>query len=401
MLVSLFSAKARLWLRGRQGILTHMEQAAWQMAKEQDPKPVIWFHCASLGEFEQGRPVIEQFRKDFPNWCILLTFFSPSGYEVRKEYAQADHVFYLPVDTPANVSSFLNIWKPAMAVFVKYEFWFNYLHALQQRQIPLYFVSSVFRPGQHFFKWYGGWSLRHLRSVTRIFVQDAYSARLLSDHGVLNVSQSGDTRFDRVFTLMQSPVQFPLVKEFSEGHRVIVAGSSWPADEALLESLTLDNVRFIIAPHEVHNERVRNLMQRWKGKAIRFSELKEGVPADAKALVIDTIGMLSSLYQYGDMALIGGGFGKGIHNTLEAATFGLPVLFGPNYEKFTEARELIALGGAFCVRSPEEFQNRVNYLLAYEDRLKEVSETCRQYVIGQKGATQVIMDELRLKAADY
>ena len=402
--IALFSSKARLWSSGRKGLLNHMASVVKHEASSDNTNPVIWFHCASLGEFEQGRPVLEAFRKEFPTWRILLTFFSPSGFEVRKDYAHADHVFYLPLDTPGRVNRFLDLWKPAMVVFVKYEFWFNYMDALFKRQIPLYVISAIFRPSQHFFKWYGQWARKHLHFVSRIFVQDAQSAELLAAHGLRNVEHSGDTRFDRVYKLGQSPADYPLVKQFTQGHRVIVAGSTWPEDEALLQAIPLHDVhkiRFIIAPHEVHEERIRQLLKQWQGKALRYSEFDGNASTEVRALIIDRIGMLSSLYQYGDMALIGGGFGKGIHNTLEAATFGLPVLIGPNYKKFAEARELLARGGACCVQSPGDFRKRVKAFLDDPEALREAAGTGRHYVATQRGATDMIMDELRTKANAY
>ncbi len=466
-IASLFSAKARQWLSGRKGILQKMQEAAGEVEShggtsqddgrhsggqkgyhgsdsrgdghhsqgqhnrtsnsqgqqnrhsnhKQGPEPspagspTIWFHCASLGEFEQGRPVLERFRERHPGWRILLTFFSPSGYEIRKNYAGADHVFYLPADTPSNVESFLNIWRPEMAVFVKYEFWFNYLAGLARRSIPTFVISAIFRENQLFFRPYGGWFRKQLKHVTRFFVQDEASQKLLVRHGIEQAEVSGDTRFDRVYQLSRKPGSFTDIARFAEGKFVMVAGSTWPADEALVGSLIRGsalhdnelNMKFIIAPHEVHSERIDRLMGSLGTGALKYSEYTESASADAKVLtdakvlVIDRIGMLSRLYQYGQLAFIGGGFGQGIHNILEAAAFGLPVLFGPNYHKFAEARDLVAKKGAFCVHDEAQLREKVAELTADVDkpgkpsRLRETGEICRGYVESKHGATDAII----------
>ncbi len=398
-----FSVKARLWLSGRRRLLMEMQEAAGKDFGIGQRRPVIWFHCASLGEFEQGRPVLERFRKENPGWYVLLTFFSPSGYEVRKNYAGADRVFYLPLDTAANVRQFLDIWKPQMVVFVKYEYWFTYIGELHRRQIPIVVISAIFREGQYFFRSFGIWFLKHLRLIKCFFVQDEASAALLKAHGIENVVIGGDTRFDRVWRLREAPEAFPEVAAFAGDGVVMIAGSTWPKDEQALKPLLEDkslSMRFIIAPHEVTEERLKYLEAITNVACIRHSHLAASyasgrhIDKDARVLIIDSIGKLSHLYQYGQVALIGGGFGQGIHNILEAATFGLPVFFGPNYHKFAEARELIDLGGAFKFATADELHQQVTALLADKHRLQQCTDTCLNYVESKKGATDVIIKHL-------
>ncbi len=325
-LASFFSPKARQWAEGRANLFREMDEAAAGSGK------VAWFHCASLGEFEQGRPVIEKFRKDFPEFKILLTFFSPSGYEIRKNYAGADHVFYLPLDSRKNVKRFLEIWEPRVAVFVKYEFWFNFIHGLHQRNIPMILISAIFRPGQHFFRFYGGWFRKQLGKFSAVFVQDKASLDLLKSAGISNARISGDTRFDRVFQVSQQPQDFPEIAAFAKEQPVMVCGSTWPADEQLLLPLMNNQqleMKFIVAPHEIREEDIKTLEDKLIVKSARYSLPEGKVPGQTRVLIVDRIGLLSHLYQYGQMAYIGGGFGRGIHNILEAATFGLPVFLDP------------------------------------------------------------------------
>lgn len=386
---SLFNGKARKWLRGRKGIFT-------RISGEVDPESdLAWFHCASLGEFEQGRPVIEAFKKNFPGYRIMVTFFSPSGYEVRKNYDGADHIFYLPIDTLGNAGRFLELTRPTIAFFIKYEYWFNYLEQLHKRNIPVIGVSSIFRPGQRFFRWYGGWQRSLLKGFAHFFVQDQTSEKLLKEAGIDQVTVGGDTRFDRVFEIAGKARAFPLVEKFKGTGRIFIAGSTWPQDEALVIELIekkYDHLKFIIAPHEVHKERIDGLMKRLPARSLRFSELNENNTVASKILVIDNIGILSHLYQYGDLAHIGGGFGVGIHNILEAATFGLPVTFGPNYHKFREARELIERGGAFPVTSEKEFLEISGKLLSDESLLTKASGICKSYVDVNRGATGKVIN---------
>ncbi len=374
-----------------------MEQSAG------DPRPLAWFHCASLGEFEQGRPVIERFRAAYPDYQILLTFFSPSGFEIQKKYQGADWVFYLPLDTPSNAERFINTWRPSLAVFIKYEYWFNYIDALHRKDIPCLVVSAIFRPQQHFFRWYGRWSGRQLRKISAFYVQNAESARLLSRIGIQTASISGDTRFDRVYHIGQHPRSFPELAFFTETSRpILVAGSTWLADEALLNEVfdkAEYNLQMIIAPHEISDACVRRLQDLFQGMAFRYSDLagkgSEAQVSGKRVLIIDSVGMLSQLYQFASLAYIGGGFGKGIHNILEAATFGVPVFFGPRYGQFAEAVELIDRGGAFAVSSAGELLRGVNLMLSDPHCLEKASESCRNYVEENRGATQVIVEGIK------
>jgi 3-deoxy-D-manno-octulosonic-acid transferase len=380
---------------------------------------VAWYHCASLGEFEQGRPVIEAFRRRHPDWKILLTFFSPSGYEIRKNYEGADWVFYLPLDTPWNAKKFIRIVNPSLVVFVKYEFWFRYLDVLYRRKVPVYVISANFRPNHHFFKWYGGWALKQLKKVTRFFVQDESSAELLRAKGIEQVTVSGDTRFDRVSAVVLNPKSFPLVEIFAGQMPVFLAGSTWPADEELILKLIEkygEKMKFIIAPHEVDEKRVGSWQlaigltpsltpsPNWgrdgvgaiwlRGEVIAFSQLTEDNATSASVIIVDSIGYLSHLYQYATIAYIGGGFGAGIHNILEAAAFGKPVIFGPKYKKFREAVDLINLGGAFSIESMEQLNNSTIELLDHPDIYAKTSEICRSYVKSSCGATRIILEGL-------
>ena len=361
---ALFNPKAKQWIVGRKAAPSLTPSPNWG---REGVGATAWFHCASLGEFEQGRPVIEAFREAHPDCKIVLTFFSPSGYEVRKNYKGADHVFYLPLDTPSNAKKFVHLVRPSLVVFVKYEFWFRYLDVLYREKIPVYVVSAIFRPDQHFFRWYGGWSKKQLRKVTGFFVQDESSEELLRAKGIGQVVVSGDTRFDRVAAIAADAKPFPLVEKFAAGCPVFVAGSTWPADEELILKLIEevgDRVKFIIAPHEVGVERVDALRDKIPNSkfqianpepgTILFSELTPENAASANVLIVNGIGYLSHLYQYATIAYIGGGFGAGIHNILEAAAFGKPVIFGPNYEKFKEANELIEKGGAFSISNSRQ-----------------------------------------------
>lgn len=388
---AIFNSKARLWAKGRKNIFIEIEKTV------KSGKPLAWFHCASLGEFEQGRPVMEAFRKTFPGYKILLTFFSPSGYEVRKNYPGADYIFYLPIDTSRNAQRFLELTKPAMAVFIKYEYWFNYIRYCYKTGIPMIGVSSIFRPGQRFFKWYGGWQLNMLRKFDHFFVQNQTSADLLLAEGISQVTVSGDTRFDRVVEISRHAQKFPDVEIFRNGEKVIIAGSTWPKDEELIFALiaqNISNLKFIIAPHEVHSSRIEDLMQKLPETTIRFSAITTSNPAEAKVLVIDNIGILSHLYQYADIALIGGGFGVGIHNILEAAAFGLPVVFGPNYQKFQEAVALLKAGGAFAVEGKPDFIDLVLSFVGQENKLHTASEVGRNYVLSNCGATAKVIHYL-------
>ncbi|WP_423149574.1 3-deoxy-D-manno-octulosonic acid transferase [Rubrolithibacter danxiaensis] len=387
---SFFNRKARLWINGRKNIFKIIE-------KEQITGSTIWFHFASLGEFEQGRPVLEKIKQLYPHKKTFVTFFSPSGYEVRKNFAFADYVFYLPMDSKSNAEKFIKLVNPEIAVFTKYEYWYHYYHELAEKKIPLYVISAIFRKEQPFFKWYGGLHRRILGFVSHFFVQDEKSKQLLDSMEVRKVTISGDTRFDRVFENSQNPQQIQQVEDFCSGSNIFIAGSTWPQDEKLISALTQKNHgwKFIIAPHEIKEEKIISLEESLKVRSVRFSKVKSGaaLPSDASVLIIDNIGMLSSLYQYGNIAYIGGGFGSGIHNTLEAAAFGLPVIFGPNYQRFLEAKELIEAGAAFSIRDSEELET---VLLKLKDPViqKEKGLIAKMYVKNHTGATNKIVEKI-------
>jgi 3-deoxy-D-manno-octulosonic-acid transferase len=334
----------------------------------QQLKSSIWFHFASLGEFEQGRPVLEAVKKDYPQHPIVVTFFSPSGYEPRKNTPLADAVYYLPLDRAANAQKFINTINPVMAIFTKYEYWYHFFNELHKQHVPLYIISGIFRPGQVFFKWYGGLHRKMLKMVTWFFVQDIPSKHLLHDAGITNVTISGDTRFDRVWANARQPKSLKYVAEFKNNQKLFIAGSTWPADEKLIADLVTQypDWKFIIAPHEIGEDKISGLVNLLpKETTVRFSQINT-LSALHTTLIIDNIGMLSSLYQYADIAYIGGGFGAGIHNTLEAAAFGMPVIFGPKYDKFKEARDLVELKAGFSINNQEEL-NAVAGLLMKDD----------------------------------
>ena len=387
-IASFFNPKARLWIIGRKNIFKEIEFAI-QKLKTQN---LIWFHCASLGEFEQGRPLMEAMKKKDPSVRILLTFFSPSGYEIRKNYSGADHVFYLPLDTPANAKKFIEIVKPSKVFFVKYEFWFNFLKALKRKNIPTYLVSGIFRDDHHFFKSSGAWFRKQLSAFTHFYLQDEKSVRLLNSIGYFNVTLAGDTRFDRVFEVAANVNQNDLIKQFVADKKMLIVGSSWMEDEAIVSSIKLAPLKLIIAPHEVNKAHLDSMVDRFGSAAsvLLYSNANESNVSDAQILIIDNRGMLSSLYQYATVAFIGGGFGKGIHNILEAATFGLPIIFGPNYKKFTEAKELIKLGGAFSIKDSSDFEKTM-HLLDDEQVLKTASLISKMYIKTHVGATGRIL----------
>jgi 3-deoxy-D-manno-octulosonic-acid transferase len=399
---SLFNVKARLWVNGRKNIfkLLELEIRNFRSNNQHPASDLIWIHCASLGEFEQGRPLIEKLKIKDENIKFILTFFSPSGYEVRKNYKNADLIFYLPIDTPGNAKQFLKIVKPKAAIFVKYEFWFNYLEELKRLTIPTYLVSGIFRKNHYFFKVYGEWYRKQLNSFTYFFLQDEYSKELLYSAGFKNCTISGDTRFDRVAEIAKSVSSIPVIDQFKENNKILILGSTWPEDEKLISEWTKSSnfqdkkIKLIIAPHEINEEHIVSIIRQFSDfSVLRFSKADEKNLGEAKILIIDNIGMLSSVYQYGSIAYIGGGFGKGIHNILEAATFNLPVIFGPNYGKFIEAKELIQLGGAFSVSDIGEFINTIS-LLGDEQVLKTASQISGYYVESKVGATDKILNAI-------
>ena len=361
----------------------------------------IWIHAASLGEFEQGRPIMEAIRKRYPQYKILLTFFSPSGYEVRKNYDGADVICYLPFDTPFKVKKFLNLANPTMAIFIKYEFWYNYLAELRRRNIPTYLVSGIFRHDQLFFKWYGGWYLKALQCFDRLFLQDEASARLLAEFGITKVSVCGDTRFDRVLEIQRQARFLSAVEEFvGDGDRlVVVAGSSWPQDEDVFLPYFNEHagMKLIIAPHEIHREHLMDIESKLKRPSIRLSETNEQTVTGKDCMIVDSFGLLSSIYRYGHLAYIGGGFGKGIHNTLEAAVYGIPVLFGPKYQKFREAKDLILAGGVFSIANENDFRALMEKMTANPEFRQSAGRIVADYVQKNSRVTEKILKELPLK----
>ncbi|MGC9354157.1 MAG: 3-deoxy-D-manno-octulosonic acid transferase, partial [Mariniphaga sp.] len=357
-----------------------------------------WVHCASLGEFEQGRPLIEEIRKQFPDYRILLTFFSPSGYEIRKNYELADIVMYLPADTCRNAKKFLQLVQPDKAFFIKYEYWYFYIDELKKRNIPLFVVSAIFRENQHFFKnsLWGKWYRQMLLKTDHFFVQNEKSAQLLQSIGLNNFTVSGDTRFDRVATIANSAKEIPIVEKFKNSQPLLIAGSTWKPDEELLAGFinSHPNLKVVFAPHEVTPANMNRLEQLLKTSHIRLSKAGENEIDRYRVLIIDSIGLLSSLYQYGNVAYIGGGFGVGIHNILEAATFGLPVIFGPNYEKFKEAVDLKNLGGAFPIQNIEQLESKLNDFLTDNSKLAEASKVCKNYIEKNVGSTNLIIKKV-------
>lgn len=387
-LAALRNKKAKLWKDGRRNIFDHMSKSI------KPNEDIVWVHCASLGEFEQGRPIIEQIRKVDPSKKILLTFFSPSGYEIRKNYEGADYIFYLPIDTRGNVKRFMDIVNPKAAIFIKYEFWLNYLGELGKRNVPTYVVSAIFRPKSIFFRpW--GWAWRKaLKSFTTIFVQNQESKNLLASIGHSNVVIAGDTRFDRVAAIAKMRRDIPIVERFKGDSRLFVAGSTWGPDEELLIELINDNptIRFVIAPHEMDEARIKHIITSVKGGAARYTESTDNSDfSDKQVLILDTVGILSAVYGYATWSYIGGGFGVGIHNTLEAATFGLPIAFGPKYKKFQEACDMIELRAATSIKNSEELKDWFEPLRDDEEYLEMTSHAAKEYAEHNCGATAMVV----------
>lgn len=405
-IASLFNEKVRkMW---------HGEREAFKILKQKvDPNAkYIWFHAASLGEFEQGRPLMERIRKDYPQYKILLTFYSPSGYEVRKNYEGADIICYMPVDTRLNAIRFLRLVRPVMAFFIKYEFWSNFLHILKHRNIPTYSVSSIFREDQVFFKWYGRSYAGVLKCFTRFFVQNEESKRLLEGIGITAVDVVGDTRFDRVLQIKEAAKQLPICEAFRTGvassqsadvphhdFKVFVAGSSWPPDENIFIPFFNEHKdwRLLIAPHVIAEEHLKLIFSLIKGKkVVRYTQTTPEEAAEADVLIIDCFGLLSSMYNYGDVAYIGGGFGVGIHNTLEAAVWNMPVIFGPNNKKFQEAQGLLKSGGGFEINTYEDFSGLMSSLMNDETFLKQAGDKAGTYVAHLAGATDKVLASVKL-----
>lgn len=405
-IASLFNEKVRKMWRG--------EREAFKILKQKvDPNAkYIWFHAASLGEFEQGRPLMERIRKDYPQYKILLTFYSPSGYEVRKNYEGADIICYMPVDTRLNAIRFLRLVRPVMAFFIKYEFWSNFLHILKHRNIPTYSVSSIFREDQVFFKWYGRSYAGVLKCFTRFFVQNEESKRLLEGIGITAVDVVGDTRFDRVLQIKEAAKQLPICEAFRTGvassqsadvphhdFKVFVAGSSWPPDENIFIPFFNEHKdwRLLIAPHVIAEEHLKLILSLIKGKkVVRYTQTTPEEAADADVLIIDCFGLLSSMYNYGDVAYIGGGFGVGIHNTLEAAVWNMLVIFGPNNKKFQEAQGLLKSGGGFEINTYEDFSGLMSSLMNDETFLKQAGDKAGAFVAHLAGATDKVLASVKL-----
>ena len=413
-IASIFNEKVRKMWRGEREALKILRQKVDPNAR------YAWFHAASLGEFEQGRPIMERLRKEHPEYKILLTFFSPSGYEVRKNYEGADIVCYLPLDTIINARRFLRAIRPEVAFFIKYEFWYNYLHILKHRGVPVYSVSSIFRPNQIFFRWYGKQYGRVLKCFTHFFVQNQISKDLLSTININNVSITGDTRFDRVMSIKSQAKQLPIVEAFVGGtecppssdtlhpssSKVFVAGSSWPLDEDIFIKYFDEHPewKLIVAPHVIGEDHLKQILGMTKRKVVRYTQMETNSQlstlnsqlSNADILIIDCFGLLSSIYRYGDVAYIGGGFGVGIHNTLEAAVWNMPVVFGPNNKKFQEAQDLKACGGGFEITNYEEFEQLMERFVSDEAFLNESGSNAGHFVKDQAGATEKVLASVKL-----
>ena len=405
LIASLFNNKAKLWINGRKGIIEKLKNTI------KPGERIVWFHCSSLGEFEQGRAVIESFKTTFPEYRILLTFFSPSGFEIRKNYDKADYVFYLPADTKRNVKRFIECIMPEMAFFIKYEYWYNYLNYLHRKNIPVYMISTIYRPDQHFFKFYGSWFRKHLVNIKHFFVQNDESVKLLNSININQVTKSGDTRFDRVYAIAHENKSFPIIEKFAEGNQILIAGSTWQKDEELIYKLIEEksvNLKFILAPHQVDEVHVSSIVAKFStlsksqdkhtyenNALIKLSNATLYNITDKKVLIIDSIGLLSHIYKYATITYVGGGFGSGIHNILEAAVYGKPVIFGPNYKKFLEAKELIKLQVAFSVSQYDSFLHLVNKLTNDNVYRENLLQCCLNYVKSNIGSTKLIISQIK------
>ena len=398
-MIAPWNKKAKSWLEGRKGLFSRM-QSELDNTSGSEKYPTIWMHCSSLGEFEQGRPVIERLKIQSPHCRIIISFFSPSGYEARKNYKGADHIFYLPLDSKKNARTFIDLIKPDLVIWIKYDYWYYFLVELKKREIPTLLVSGVFRPGQPFFKWWGRLHRYMLECFTHLFVQTETSRQLLEGLGFTgNVSIGGDTRFDRVIEIAESRETLPAIETFCQGRTVIVAGSTWEEDEEELDHFanTHPDIRFIIAPHEIDEARLKEVEHLFRNR-IRYSEWIKGAALAPgrqapNVLIIDNIGMLSRLYQYGTITYVGGGFGDdGVHNVLEAAVYGRPVVFGPVIEKYIEAVELVDCGGGIVIDSALEAESVFRRLLADEEEYRDVCQASRSYVYSKRGATDQIVN---------
>ncbi|MFN2457950.1 MAG: 3-deoxy-D-manno-octulosonic acid transferase [Chitinophagaceae bacterium] len=382
---SIWNEKAEQWYRGRKDLFTEFQK---KIANDN----IIWMHCSSAGEFEQGKPILKKLREQYPHYKLLVSFFSPSGFNVAKGNNLADYICYIPLDTRSNAEQFLKTVNPQLVIFVKYEFWYHHLKAIHNKKIPLLLISAIFREQQLFFKWYGSFYFTMLRFFSWIFVQDEQSYNLLRKNKISNCSIGGDTRFDRVISIADTIKEVPFIKEFIGHNKVIVAGSTWSNDEDILsEAITGENLKIIIAPHEVDKAHIENILKQFPN-AITYSVFKENPGNSFTTLIIDSIGLLSQLYYYATITYVGGGFNKsGIHNTLEAAVYGKPVIFGPNYQKFKEAEDLMSANAAFSIKNKQELHEVIERLINDSVTLQQCSKAAKNYVYNSSGATEKIM----------
>ncbi len=401
-ITSLFNPKARLWITGRKNWRSKLNS----QLKKIESSPKIWIHCASLGEFEQGRPVIEALKKKYPTYKIILSFFSPSGYEQQKNYELADVVTYLPSDTKQNALDFINCFNPKAVIFIKYEFWLNYLFQLQLKNIPVYLISAIIKSHQPFFKWYGKNFTKALHTFKKVLVQDEDSLKLLQTLQINTGVICGDTRMDRVLSISQKSFELPEIKKFCANNFVIVAGSTWPKDEIILLNMFsklkshYPTIKLIIAPHEIDEKNIVDMQQKISQQnnscTLYTKHTKMQSPNEKDILILNTVGILSSVYKFGKIAYVGGGFGKGIHNVLEPAVFGLPVIFGPNHKKFIEPHHLLALGGATEIADEESLLKTIENYFENTEILQKASKACLNYVNLNKGATVKIIEQLQI-----
>jgi len=390
LIVSVFNKKAKQWVNGRKNIFRELENS--KISKYEN----IWFHVSSLGEFEQARPLMEKIKQKHKDYKIVLTFFSPSGYEIRKNYEFADFVYYLPIDTRKNAENFISLVNPKKAFFVKYDFWYYYLKELNNKKIDIFLVSSIFLKNQIFFKAIGKWYANMLRFFTVLFVQNQESLDLLNSINIDNVIIAGDTRFDRVIEIAESTAENQIIKSFVGDEKCIIAGSTWFQDEQLLSRYinNSENLKLIIAPHEIHENHIVNLLQIINRPVVRYSRAERIELKDYEVMIIDNIGMLADIYKYGNIAYIGGGFGAGIHNIIEAAVHGMPIVFGPKFNKFNEAKEMIELKTAFSINNFMEIKTKFDLFISDDNYLETISQRAKDYVMKNKGASDIILDKV-------
>lgn len=392
-IAALFNEKAKLLWKGRK--TTWEQLCQWSV---QQPR-IIWFHCASLGEYEQGKPLIQKMKERYPDRKFLVSFFSPSGYEIKKNDADIDFAVYLPSDTKRHAQRFIEMVKPEAVFFVKYEYWYNFMDELYRRKIPFYYLSAIFRPSQYFFKFYGQWFAKQLQNCSHFFVQNKASKDLLQSIGIENVTITGDTRFDRVYTIAQQKTALSFIEQFKSDCKLIVAGSTWPPDEQILQqffSQTNQAYKLVIAPHVIDKEHIKSIQSLFKEeKVICYSEMENAELSQYNVLIIDAIGFLSKIYRYAEIAYIGGAFATGLHNTLEAAVFGIPLFFGPHYDHFNEAVELVNRHCAFPIQCADEMLHEIQLFAEDEGKYQVVCNTCRAFVVQNLGACERILEVIR------